>query len=149
MRQDRVRQRQREQVNSQDLTQSFRLPISGRAGTGIGYTATDILHFDSPFRPEQGTDAKLSRPTFTFGFELNEKNDPANNRSDMDINGLTGFAKVVKWVENGKGYVIGVRCHIGVLLLTSQFAEMDYTGSVHLQFTGPVLMTHDYTGGAS
>lgn len=139
---DKRRQRQRDQVNAQDLQQAFRLPVSGTAGTGVAYARTDILHFDSPFRPQQGDVGSRMVPTFTYGFELNQKGEDSSS-----LNALTGFAKTVKWIENANGYTIGVVCDIGVCLMNSDETEMDYTGFVHLQFTGPVLMTHDYTIG--
>lgn len=139
---EKKRQRQREQVNAQDLTQAFRLAVSGTAGSGVAYTRTDILHFDSPFRPQQASNGTGMVPTFTYGFELNQKGEDRES-----VNALSGFAKVVKWIENGNGYITGVMCDIGVCLMNSDVYDMDYTGFVHLQFTGPVLMTHDYTIG--
>lgn len=142
VRAERVRQRQREMINSQDLTQAFRIPISGEAGSGVAYKRSDLLSFDAPFRPQQGDDGLNMVPTFTYGFELTQKGVNAGS-----VNALTGFAKVAKWAKNSTGYIIGVYCDIGVCLMTTEEPTMQYTGFAHLQFTGPVIMTQDYTEG--
>lgn len=141
LRAEKIRQRQRQQVNAQDLTQSFRVPISGTASSGVAYTRTDIMYFDSPFRPEQASQGGMLRPTFTYGFELNERTATPNNE-----NSLTGFAKVVGWWEDASGYITGVICDIGVALLADA-EDLPFQGYAHLQFTGPALMTSDYTIG--
>jgi hypothetical protein len=136
---DAIRRRQRSMVNAQDLTQAFRMQVNGMAGTGVSYSPTSIT-FDAPFRPSQGENGWQLRPSFTYGFELT--GDPPTG-----INALTGFAKVTRWDEDSNGYVTGCQVEVAVCLMNSEVEEMEFYGFVHLQFTGPVVMTIDYQPG--
>lgn len=141
LRAEKIRARQRRQINAQDLTQSFRVPVSGTAGTGVAYVRADLISFPAPFRPQQASSGSGLTPIFTYGFELEQKGDPES------VNALTGFAKVVSYAKDANGYINGVVCDLGVCLMNNDEVEMDYTGFAHLQFTGAAVMTTDYTTG--
>lgn len=129
---DRVRRQQKDTVGSGKLEVTFQIPIDGTARTGMAVSSTETLYFGVGFFP-QGGEKGLIDPIFRSGFSIRPSNASYNARTPL---GFVGFANCPFFEYNDDGLCIGAICHVGVINLGADTAEIPFTGYVNLSFVG-------------
>lgn len=107
------------QVALEEFDLQYQLPVSGIAGTIIGFSSIDIeFEHDFFYAPGQ-RDSELTVPQFHFGPEIPQ---------DVMVT-----ASVADWlIDNDNGAIHGATVKVAVL----GAAEENYSGKIHVTFQG-------------